>query len=70
MVPSPHQCPGVAWKVCSCFLSTKENDPHLLCTSCRGKACVLEDRCEDCHDWSDEKCLCVREYLVKLSAQL
>ena len=69
MVSSPHQCPGVAGKVCNRFLQVKENVPCHLCTSCQGKTSVLEDRCEDCHDWSDEKCFCVGEYLTKLSAQ-
>ena len=69
MVPSPRQCPGEAGKVCNCFLPAKENDPHGLCTGCRGKICDIEDSCEDCHDWFDEKCRRVDEYLATLPAQ-
>ena len=69
MVPSPCQCPGFSGKVCNCFLQAKDNDLHRHCTTCRGKTCDIEDRCEDCQDWSDEKCRRVGEYLAKLSAQ-
>ena len=48
MVPSPCQFPGVAGKMCNRFLPSKENDPHRLCTVCRGKTCDIEDHCEDC----------------------
>ena len=41
----------------------------LYSTSCRGKSCSIGDRCEDCHDWSDEKCRHVSEYLAKFSVQ-
>ena len=61
MVPSP--------KMCNRFLPSKENNPHRLCTVCRGKTYDIEDLCEDCHNWPDEKCCCVGEYLAKLSAQ-
>ena len=60
---------GVAGKVCNRFLPTKKNDPHRLCTACRGKTCDIEDHCEDCRDWLDEKCRRLGEYLAKLSAQ-
>ena len=69
MVPSPHKCPGVEGKVCNRFLPTKDNDPHRFFTSCRGKTWGLNDHCEECHDWSDKRCLCVSEYMNKMSAQ-
>ena len=31
--------------------------------------CNLEDCCEHCHDWPDEKCHRIGEYLAKLSSQ-
>ena len=65
MVPSHHQCPGAEGTV---FLLVKDYDPHRLCTSCRGKTCGLNGRCEECHDWSDN-CLRVGEYMAKLSVQ-
>ena len=46
MVPLPHQCPCVSGKVCIRILSPKDNDPHRLCTSCRGKRCSISDCCE------------------------
>ena len=69
MVPLPRQCPGVAGKVCNHFLPAKENDPHRLCTASLGKTCDIEDCCEDCHDWPDEKCHCLGEYSILLSCQ-
>ena len=69
MVPSLRQCPGVEGMVCNGFLLAKDNDPHCLCTSCRGKTCGLNDHCEECHDWSDERCLRVGEYCTWLTCQ-
>ena len=69
MVPSLCQCPGVAGKVCNCFLLVTGNNSHRLCTACRGKTYDIEDCCEDCHGWPDEKSCRVGEYLAKLSAQ-
>ena len=67
MVSLPHQCPGVEGKVCNRFLPAKGNDPHHLCTSCCGKTCSSDDRCEECHDCSDERWQHVGEYIDKLS---
>ena len=63
------QCPGVEGKVCNRFLLAKDTDPHCLCTSCHGKTCSLDDRCEECHDWLDDRCPRVGEYMAKLSLQ-
>ena len=54
MVSSPRQCPGNAEKVCYCFLLARDNDPHQFCTFCQGKTCNINDRCEECHDWTDD----------------
>ena len=69
MVPSPGKCPGIAGKVCNRFLPARDNDPHRLCTSCQGETCNIDDRCEDCHDWTDDMWHCLGEYLPKLSVQ-
>ena len=69
MVPSPRQCLGHSGKVCNRFLPSRDSDPYCLCTSCRGKVCIIWDICKDCHDWPDEKCHRVGEYIAKLSVQ-
>ena len=51
MVFQPHQCPGVAGKVCKYVLLYKDENPHSLCNYCRGEVCSVVDRC---HDWTDE----------------
>ena len=69
MVSSPRQCFGVEGKVCNRFLPRKENDPHRLCVACHGKSCMIDYHCEDCHDWSDDHCKRVSDYMHKLSLQ-
>ena len=39
MISSTRQCPGVAGKVCNCFLPAMDKDPNSLCTNCLGKEC-------------------------------
>ena len=63
------QCPENAGKVCNRFLPVRDNDPHQFCASCRGKTCNIDDRCEDCHDWTDYMWHRLGEYLAKLSVQ-
>ena len=69
MVPSPHQYPSNVVKVCNLFLPARDNNPHRLCTSCRGKTCNIGNRCEDCHDWMDELWHYVDKYRTKLCLQ-
>ena len=69
MVSSPRKCPSVEGKVCGHFLPSKEHDHHCLCIVCRGKSCTLDDRCEKCHEWTDECCKSVADYVEKLSLQ-
>ena len=69
MVSSQHQCPGVEGKVCNRFLPSKENDRHRLCVTCRVKLCTVDNRCEECHDWLDDRCKRVSENVLKLSLQ-
>ena len=41
----------------------------IACVTCRGKSCRSDNRCKDCHSWSNDCCSCVSEYMVKLSLQ-
>ena len=51
------------------LLPLKEHDPHRLCVACRGKSCHLDDCCDEYHEWSEERCRSVSEYVEKLSLQ-
>ena len=55
--------------MCGRFLPSKEHDPHRLCVACRGKSCHPDDRCDECHEWLEERCKSVLEYVEKLSLQ-
>ena len=63
MAPSLCQCPF------SCLRRKTILIAYALHVGGRHKTCDVEDLCEGCHDWSDDKCRQVGEYLVKLSAQ-
>ena len=67
MVNSLSPCPGTTDKVCSPLPSG--SDPHLLCISCRGKKCNIDDRCSNCHDWNYEMWQ-VSSYCPKLAIQV
>ena len=36
-------------------MSSIDFDSHTICSSCRGKSCNLNDRCDVCVSWSDDK---------------
>ena len=55
--------------MCNTFLPAKDDIPHRLCTSCLGKMCSLDNHYEECHDWFDECCQRIGEYIAKLSVQ-
>ena len=40
---------------CRVRMSSIDIDPHILCISCRGKKCGVDDRCPVCEGWSDER---------------
>ena len=40
---------------CKTRMSTKEFDNHLLCISCRGIDCNVDNRCSVCIDWSHDR---------------
>ena len=67
MVPLPHKCPGMEGKVCGHFLPSKDHDPHRLCMMCRGKSCQQDGRCDECHNWSEDRCREVAAYAETLS---
>ena len=69
MVSSPQQCCGMEGKVYGQFLPSKEHDPHRLCVSCQWMSCHQDNRCDECHDWTEERCKDVTFYEEKLSAQ-
>ena len=69
MVSSPRKCLGVEGKVCNQFLPSKENNPQCLCVACCGKICKYDDCCEECHDWSDDRCNHISDYMEKLPLQ-
>ena len=51
------------------FFPTVDKDPHSLCTNCLRKECNIEDRCSNCHDWSDEMWNKVSTCRIKLAVQ-
>ena len=40
---------------CRIRMSSIDFDSHTICSSCRGKSCNLNDRCDMCVSWSDDK---------------
>ena len=40
---------------CKIRMSNIDLDPHVICTSCRGKKCNVDDRCDMCVSWSSER---------------
>ena len=40
---------------CRIRMSSIDFDSHTICSSCRGKSCNLNDRCDVCASWSDDK---------------
>ena len=41
----------------------------MLCASCRGEECNIDDRCADCCDWDDEIWQHISSYHVRLAIQ-
>ena len=69
VVLSQQKCPGVEGEVCNQCLPSKEHDCHRLCVACRDKSCKSDDWCEECHNWLDDHCSRVSDYLEKLLLQ-
>ena len=36
-------------------MSSLDLDSHVICVGCRGKDCNLNERCDFCMAWSDER---------------
>ena len=43
--------------------------PLISSCACCGKTCNLDDRCEEFHDWPDDRCKRVSGYVIKLPLQ-
>ena len=40
---------------CNARMSRADNDPHVICSNCRGQECDFDTRCIVCREWSDDK---------------
>ena len=42
---------------------------HINCVMCHGMSCKIDNRCEECHDWSDDRFTRVSDYMHELLLQ-
>ena len=68
MVLSPRKYPGVEGKVWS-FSALQGARPSSTLYCVLWKFCTYDDHYEECHDWPDEWCSRVADYIEKLSLQ-
>ena len=54
---------------CPRRMSKKSADPHTLCVSCRGFDCDLNNRCEECLEWSEEEVVKYVRYRKSLKSR-
>ena len=54
---------------CPRRMSKKSADRHTLCVSCRGFDCDLNNRCEECLEWSEEEVLKYAKYRKSLKSR-
>ena len=57
---------------CSSFprrLSKKSADRHTVCISCRGFDCDLNNRCEECLEWSEDDIIAYAKYRKSLKSR-
>ena len=54
---------------CPRRMSKKLADRHTLCVSCRGFDCDLNNRCEECLEWSEEEVLKYMKYRKSLKSR-
>ena len=45
------------------------HDSHLICVTCRGRECSLDNRCVECEDWSEEALLKYVKYSKSLDSK-
>ena len=66
------ETPVDGWRKCSSCprrMSNKSADRHTLCVSCRGFDCDLNNRCEECLEWSEEEVLKYAKYRKSLKSR-
>ena len=54
---------------CPRRMSKKSADRHTLCVSCRGFDCDLNNRCEECLEWSEEEVVKYAKYRKPLKSR-
>ena len=54
---------------CPRRMSKKSADRHTLCVSCRGFDCDLNNRCEECLEWSEEEVVKYAKYRKSLKSR-
>ena len=54
---------------CPRRMSKKSADRHTLCISCRGFDCDLNNRCEECLEWSEEEVVKYAKYRKSLKSR-
>ena len=50
-------------------MSKKSADRHTLCITCRGFDCDLNNRCEECLEWSEEEVIKYAKYRKSLKSR-
>ena len=68
-IVSSRLCPGVASKVCNCFLPAKDKYPYTLCNNHRGKSYNAGDCCSNCYDWTGKLWEKATAYCEKLAIE-
>ena len=63
-VDSRHKCSS-----CPRRMSKKSADRHTLCVSCRGFDCDINNRCEECLEWSEEEVVKYAKYRKSLKSR-
>ena len=54
---------------CKTRMSSLMHDSHLMCISCRGRDCNLDNRCVECEGWSEEAMLKYIKYRKSLDSK-
>ena len=54
---------------CPRRMSKKTADRHPLCINCRGFDCDLDNRCEECLEWSEEEVMKYAKYRKSLKSK-
>ena len=54
---------------CAARMSCREYDPHVICTACRGKTCTVNDRCDLCSSWPEDKMKAYVKHQARLKSK-